>query len=101
MDIVPPEITRLGGSGGNYESVAVDNRDSSRPVFYVTEDHEYGALRRYVLPPSSTVNNWAALTTLGGTRDYLVFLNTTHFGWTRTNLPHKPHRLHIIPILKG
>ena len=81
LDIVPPEITRLGGSGGNYESVAVDNRDSSRPVFYVTEDHEYGALRRYVPPPSSTVNNWAALT-MGGTRDYLIFLNSTHFGWT-------------------
>ena len=41
-----PQETKLGGNGGNFEAVAVDNRDPSRPVFFVTEDTGYGALRR-------------------------------------------------------
>jgi hypothetical protein len=32
----------LGGSGGNFESVAVINIDPSRPIFFTTEDHESG-----------------------------------------------------------
>jgi hypothetical protein len=48
LNRIPSEITQLGGpNGGNYESVACDDRRTYRPIFYVSEDHESGALRRY------------------------------------------------------
>ena len=85
----PPQITQLGGSkGGNYESVAVDNRNMSRPIFFITEDAEFGALRRYTPPPppagaqSSITANWNTLHRLGGSTDYLLFLDNNHFKWT-------------------
>lgn len=37
--------TELGGDGGRYESVAVDNRNPANPVFFTTEDDSEGALR--------------------------------------------------------
>ena len=46
QDQIPPQMTKLGGLGGNYESVAVDNRNKTRPVLYLTEDTEFGALRK-------------------------------------------------------
>lgn len=84
----PPQITQLGGSkGGNYESVAVDNRNSSRPIFFLTEDAEFGALRRYTPPPSpagpkSVIADWNTLHRSGGSTDYLMFLDGKHFKWT-------------------
>jgi len=83
----PSKVTKLGGLGGNYESVAIDNCNPLRPLFFVTEDHHHGALRRYTPPmltdaSGSPVVNWNTLTASGGTQDYLRFLNGTHFGWT-------------------
>ena len=79
-----PAVTKLGGDGGNYESVAVDNRNASKPVFYVTEDSRFGALRKYT-PPPSTPLGWESLQAENGTTEYLVFRNDTGFEWT-TNL---------------
>jgi hypothetical protein len=76
-----PAVTKLGGDGGNYESVAVDTRNSSRPIFYVTEDSRYGALRRYT-PPSTIPFGWESLHAENGTSEFLVFINETSFGWT-------------------
>jgi len=42
------EETVLGEEGGNYESVAVDDRVYDRPVFFTTEDSSDGALRRFI-----------------------------------------------------
>jgi secreted PhoX family phosphatase len=42
-----PEMTRLGGDGGSFEAVAFDNSNPDSPIFYLTEDAELGALRRY------------------------------------------------------
>ena len=38
---------RMGGSRGNYESKTCDNRNPSRPVFYLTNDSENGELCQY------------------------------------------------------
>jgi hypothetical protein len=80
---IPSEITQLGGvDGGNYESVACDDRRTYRPIFYVSEDHESGAVRRYRPPPVLAPANWSTLTSDGGSTDYLVFINATHYEWT-------------------
>ncbi|KAL7451013.1 hypothetical protein ACHAWC_004317 [Mediolabrus comicus] len=73
-----PKETRLGGSnGGAYESVAVDNRNPDKPVFFVTEDTSNGELRRFV----ADGNGWDALHE-GGTTTYLQFLSGNRFQWT-------------------
>lgn len=89
---IPPQITKLGGSsGGNYESVAVDNTNIYQPIFYVTEDHEYGALRKYTPPilysndNEPIVANWDTLHANGGTTEYLRFRDNT-FEWTTNEL---------------
>ncbi|KAL3801512.1 hypothetical protein HJC23_000950 [Cyclotella cryptica] len=82
-----PEMTVLGGDGGFFESAACDNRDPSRPTFFVTEDYKYGALRKYT-PPASTngaVAKWTTLHKTGGTIEYLLFIDDTKFTWTATD----------------
>ncbi|KAL7535638.1 hypothetical protein ACHAXR_006623 [Thalassiosira sp. AJA248-18] len=80
---IPPQITKLGGNpGGNYESVAVDNRNPHQPIFYVTEDHERGALRKYTPTPAFRDASWDTLHAEGGTTEYLVFVNDNEFKWT-------------------
>lgn len=76
-----PERTRLGQDGGSFEAVACDDRDLSKPVFYLTEDAEFGALRRYRPWLNS---GWDTLHEAGGvaTIDYLLFLNENRFKWT-------------------
>lgn len=79
-----PEKTLLGGAGGNYEAVACDNRNPSQPIFFVTEDHVSGALRKYT-PPASTADmtaSWDTLHANGGVTEYLVFLEGNKFKWT-------------------
>jgi hypothetical protein len=77
-----PEMTLLGQEGGNFEAVACDNSNPSNPVFYLTEDAESGALRRY-RPLNGT--GWDTLHKEGGTFDYLEFIDEQRFRWT-TNL---------------
>ena len=67
----------LGGRGGNYESVAVDDRVYDRPVFFTTEDEEDGALRRFV----ATQHGWNALHS-EGEHSYLHLLDDGSFEWT-------------------
>lgn len=64
--------TRLGGSGGgSFESFAYDVRDRDRPRFYVTEDHELGALRRFT-PDRPDWDNPSSMLRRSGTMEYLV-----------------------------
>lgn len=73
-----PEATLLGDSnGGRYEAVAVDNRDPHKPVFYVTEDHKFGALRRFV----ANGQGWDALHSDGDT-SFLLIKDDKTFEWT-------------------
>ncbi|KAL7544483.1 hypothetical protein ACHAWF_007897, partial [Thalassiosira exigua] len=84
-----PQITDLGGDGGNYEAVAVDNREPRRPIFYLTEDSARGALRKYT-PPVASLDlgnssklGWDTLHTNGGTTEFLAFLDDQRFVWIR------------------
>ena len=74
----------MGGAGGYFESFAVDNRVPTKPVVFVTEDALNGALRKYTPPASATTSggNYNALHTTGGSYEYLVILNATHFKWS-------------------
>ena len=78
-----PEVTVMGGSGGgSFEAFAYDARDRSSTSYYVTEDTEDGALRRY-RPPKNSALNWDLLhDASSGTLDYLEFVSNTKFRWT-------------------
>ena len=69
--------TVLGGKGGNYESVAVDDRIRNRSVFFTTEDEEYGALRRF----TALSFGFDALHSNGGLT-FLYMLDNGTFQWT-------------------
>lgn len=73
-----PEKTKLGGNGGKFESVAVDNTNPRKPVFFTTEDDTYGALRRFEAPHG---DGWNALHEDGRTT-FLVILGDGTFKWT-------------------
>ena len=74
----------MGGDGGFFEAVVCDNSNPSLPVFYLTEDHEFGALRRYIPPVKSNgfAANWNSLHEDGGNMEYLVFLSDNTFTWS-------------------
>jgi len=72
-----PKETKLGGKGGTYESVAVDNRTPERPIFFVTEDLSDGALRRVEVNGSG----WNSLHQDVAT-SFLRILDNSRFEWT-------------------
>jgi len=69
--------TRLGGRGGRYESVACDDSEPSRPVFFTTEDDETGALRRFAARGAG----WGALHS-DGDESFLLIKDGRNFEWT-------------------
>eukprot|EP00581_Thalassiosira_minuscula_P004663 CAMPEP_0183746220 /NCGR_PEP_ID=MMETSP0737-20130205/66643_1 /TAXON_ID=385413 /ORGANISM="Thalassiosira miniscula, Strain CCMP1093" /LENGTH=709 /DNA_ID=CAMNT_0025981907 /DNA_START=159 /DNA_END=2288 /DNA_ORIENTATION=+ len=71
------EETELGGRGGRYESVAVDNTNQNNPIFFTTEDDEAGPLRRFV----ARGNGWDALHS-DGDHSWLRILDDRNFEWT-------------------
>ena len=79
-----PRVTRLTEpEGGSFESIAVDDRNASSPVYFVTEDNLLGALRRYRPHPSvAKEGGWDSLHSDGGTLDYLEFFPNHTFTWT-------------------
>lgn len=62
-------------------SQACDNRDPSNPIFFLTEDLKFGALRRYT-PKPGDVPGWDTLHAPGGNIDYLLFFADGYFTWT-------------------
>lgn len=77
--------TVLGGLGGNYESMAYDNRQKWKPRFFITNDKEDGELRRFT-PRRLPIENgdYPSILTTPGVMAYLV-INPTKgkFGWTK------------------
>lgn len=67
----PSQVITLGRDGGVFESFAYDARKREEPAFFVTEDHEQGALQRFRPQQPDWTNPWSIL--LGaGTIDFLV-----------------------------
>jgi len=100
-----PQVTKLGGSGGNYEAVAVDHRRRRQPIFYVTEDSEFGALRRYMPPYSQATNEpftgWDTLHQEGGSTSYLQFLDNSRFTWTNDEQAARNSQAQYYPNVEG
>jgi hypothetical protein len=73
------EKTVLGddNGGGEYESVACDNRNPANPVFFTTEDLSDGALRRFVAQGAG----WDVLHS-DGDHSFLEFTGDGTFRWT-------------------
>lgn len=74
-----PQVTKLTKYGGNYESMAVDSRDPNNMQFFVTEDIERGAVRRFT--PSYKDPSWDMIQ-VEGTVEYLQFLPDNKFRWS-------------------
>lgn len=75
----PMKTELVEPTGGNFESMAVDYRDPDNAKFFVTEDHERGALRRFT--PCDVPPSWDMLHHKG-TIEYLEFLPGNKFRWT-------------------
>lgn len=81
-----PNVTVLVEGDGFYEAMACDNRNESNPVFFVTEDHKFGAIRRFRPSPQLVQKKgWDMLHGNGGTIDYLKFLPGNRFTWTESH----------------
>ncbi|KAL7495642.1 hypothetical protein ACHAWT_005693 [Skeletonema menzelii] len=91
-----PQVTLLGGNGGNYESVAVDNTYTDKPVFFTTEDNSSGELRRF----EADGNGWDALH-VGGQTTYLQFLDGNRFQWTTSLSAGRNSAARYYPNLEG
>ncbi|KAL7531002.1 hypothetical protein ACHAXR_003797, partial [Thalassiosira sp. AJA248-18] len=77
-----PMETLLGGvDGGRYETVACDNRNPLRPIFFTTEDHKFGALRRF----EANGNGWDALHRNGQTL-FLRIIDGSNYEWTNDEI---------------
>jgi Bacterial protein of unknown function (DUF839) len=83
LGLTEPEPTAIAEpEGGNFEAFAYDIRNSSRPCFFITEDHELGALRRWCPDPTHLNETWNMLHG-NGTREYLKIIpDTNRFEWT-------------------
>ncbi|KAL9178300.1 hypothetical protein ACHAXT_001728 [Thalassiosira profunda] len=93
-----PAATVLGGKGGRYESVAVDNRNPTLPVFFTTEDHSEGALRRFVADGAG----WDALHTDGAEKEmFLNIKDETTFEWTKDEKKARKSAAEFYPNTEG
>jgi predicted outer membrane repeat protein len=77
-----PAKTRLvEPEGGNFEAMTYDITDPDQPYFFVTEDHERGAIRRFKPSCMNIGLSWNLLH-LPGEIDYLMFHADGTFEWT-------------------
>jgi hypothetical protein len=98
-----PEVTSIGEeAGGNFEAFTYDIRNASQPCYFITEDHERGALRRWC-PDSYLLSGdrWSQLHG-NGTRDYLKFINGTNkFEWTSDLEEGRQSAQYFFPFTEG
>lgn len=76
-----PAVTKLVEGGGSFEAMAYDIRDLQSPKFFVTEDQERGAIRRF-RPICNAVGMSWNLIQVNGEVDYLQFTGDNTFRWT-------------------
>lgn len=71
------QVTKLGNTGGSYESFSYDDRNRSAPTFYITNDSSNGGICRFT-PSTSAVSTakstgvYKNLLTADGAYDWLV-----------------------------
>ena len=83
-------------------SLTFDNRDESRPIFFVTEDKKDGALRKYTPPETPGRSaDWDALHVDGGNTEFLLFLDDSHFTWTDDESLGRSSQEEYFPNLEG
>jgi len=71
--VIPAQKATIGSELGRWESFAYDNRNSSNPRFFATEDHSRGTVRRF--RPDPTLIDWDNpwdMLHVSGIIDYLV-----------------------------
>lgn len=61
----------------------MDDRDASNLKFFTSEDHDWGALRRF-RPSRNARFGWDMLHSSGFTLDYLVITGSNTFTWSRS-----------------
>jgi hypothetical protein len=89
------------GEMGNFESFAYDVRDPLHPHFYITEDSEFGALRRYSPSnPSQWTDSWAMLHG-DAVVDYLVLSADGTYQWTTNKEAAKRNAQSYYPFSEG
>lgn len=85
---ISAEKATIGSQLGRWESFAYDNRDTSDPRFFATEDHNKGTVRRFRPDPSKI--DWDSpwnMLHANGTIDYMIVqpnkeLSGGTFEWT-------------------
>eukprot|EP00986_Skeletonema_menzelii_P013151 scaffold7491_cov142-Skeletonema_menzelii.AAC.2 len=78
-DYLSAQKTMIGGSkGGRFESVATDDSIDESPVFFVTEDSQFGAMRRF----QAYSRGWNSLHS-DGDLTYLSIIDDSKFEWTK------------------
>ena len=86
------QVTKLGNSGGGYESFSYDNRNIMEPKFFITNDSSRGGICRFTPSPSAVstaenTRNFQNLLTTDGSYDWLVLSPNADqksgtFSWT-------------------
>ena len=81
--LVEPKVTLVGGEkGGFFEAFAADDRDPNLPCFFITEDKDEGALRKFRPDPSIPFGREMLTDGNASTLEYLEILDDSHFRWT-------------------
>lgn len=77
-----PQLMSMGSEGGVWESFTFDVRNRAYPRFFVTEDHQKGALRRFTPRTANWEEPWNMLHDEGVTDFLTLFPNATNNGGT-------------------
>ena len=74
----------------------MDNRIVDNPVFFTTEDHNFGALRRFV----ADGNGWDSLHRAGQIEDFLNIIDDSIYEWTSDENRARASVNKYYPVLK-
>jgi len=103
---------RVTDKGGNYESFAYDDQDTTAPGntrYFVTEDSSDGALIRYTPTANAYTaeSNYTILNTTGGTHEFLILVpdaldpDAGNFSWTADRADGESNAGQIFPNTEG
>lgn len=100
-----PQVLTLGSEGGRWESFAYDIRDRTQPRYFVTEDHSFGALRRFTPHDPNWDDPWSMLHGKGEVHYLLLFPQGNGeygtFEWTDNESRAKSNAQNHYPMTEG